>query len=188
MYVEIDGQPYSMEMVSKISNDTLMSGYGHEVLVEYISEHNEKLYLDPVTDVRNRRYYEEQFKGLKQVDAVALIDIDRFKEINDSYGHQVGDRALRLIAKAVQNCMRKTDAVVRYGGDEFVVVFREIPEAIFEERLKAIQTAVHTLRMPDIPGLRFSVSVGSVYGKGKCEDLLIEADKRMYWEKRNKRM
>lgn len=186
MYVEIDGKAYSLEMVNRVSEDTLMSGYGRKMLIEYISEHNDKLYIDPVTDVRNRRYYEEQLKGLQKVDAVALIDVDRFKQINDSYGHQTGDRALQLIAGMVQSCVRKTDALLRYGGDEFVIVFRNIPLSVFEEKLTQIQQAVKLIEVSDAPQLRFSVSIGGAYGPGQCSELLVQADEKMYWQKRRK--
>lgn len=65
--------------------------------------------------------------------------IDNFKMINDSYGHQTGDAALHMIAQAVKSCVRSSDAVVRYGGDEFVIVLWDIPKNIFERKLAEIQ-------------------------------------------------
>lgn len=186
MYVEVDGQPYSMEMVSKVTDETLLGGYGREELVESISSHNRKLYMDPVTNIHNRRYYEEQLSGLWNTNAVALFDVDNFKSINDCYGHLTGDMALKLISGAVCGCVRKTDSVIRYGGDEFVVVFRDIPAEMLGKKLEDIRAAVHELVMEEHPEIRFSVSIGAVYGPGKTEDLLQVADGLMYQAKGEK--
>ena len=186
MYVEVDGHPYSMEMVSKVTDETLLGGYGREELVESISNHNRKLYQDPVTDIHNRRYYEEQLSGLWNTHAVALLDVDNFKSINDRYGHPVGDIALRLISGAICSCVRKSDAVIRYGGDEFVVVFQEIPEGMLDKKLEDIRAAVHELVMEEHPEIRFSVSIGAVYGPGKTAELLQVADGLMYQAKGEK--
>jgi putative two-component system response regulator len=187
IYVEVDGNSYSLEMVSKITDETMLGGTGREELVEYITEHNQKLHLDPVTSVYNRRYYEEQLAGVRRAKAVAMLDVDQFKEINDTYGHQTGDQALVLIAEAIRSCVRSTDAVVRYGGDEFVIVFRDIPKHVFERKLEEIQQSVSSIRVPSVPGLRLSLSVGGVYSSGKIADMLNEADTRMYRAKREKK-
>ena len=64
-----------------------------------------------------------------EVDAVAMLDLDQFKQINDVYGHQAGDDALRMLVSAVTACVRnRSDALVRYGGDEFLLIFPHIPE------------------------------------------------------------
>jgi putative two-component system response regulator len=186
MYVEIDQQPYALEMINKINDETLICGFGKEELVEYISIHNKKLYIDPVSEVYNRRYYEEQIKGLRQIEAVAMIDVDEFKNINDSYGHQTGDLALKMIGSAIKNCVRKTDAVVRYGGDEFVVVFRDIPEEVFYRKLDEIRESVKKLKLSDSSEASFSISVGGVYRGGRISDMISEADERMYREKRKR--
>jgi putative two-component system response regulator len=184
MYVEVDEQSYALELINKITDETVMCGYGREELVEAITEHNKKLYIDPVAGVYNRRYYEDQLSELHQVEAVAMIDVDDFKKINDSYGHQTGDVALRMIATAIKGCLRKSDAVVRYGGDEFAVVFRKIPKDIFEKKMVEIQASVDSLTIQDCPELKFSLSVGGSYGQGKIADMLREADHNMYHLKR----
>ena len=115
-----------------------------------------------------------------------MLDIDNSKMINDSYGHQTGDAALHMIAQAVKSCVRSSDAVVRYGGDEFVIVLWDIPKNIFERKLAEIQKKVKELRMDDMDGLSFSVSIGGIYGKGKIAELLAKADKNMYRAKRTK--
>jgi putative two-component system response regulator len=186
-YLEVGGHPYAMEMVSRVTDETILCGHGREKLVESITEHNRKLYIDPVAGVYNRRYYEEQLAQMHQTNAVAMMDLDNFKSINDSYGHQVGDLALRQVAQAISSCVRKSDAVVRYGGDEFVVIFQDIPRGVFERKLEAIRHAVSNLAVPEIPGMRLEISVGGGYGIGSISELVRMADEKMYDSKRLKK-
>jgi putative two-component system response regulator len=185
-YVEVDGQQYAMELVNKITNDTILCGYGRQDLLDHIVGHNEKLYVDPVTGVYNRRYYEEQLCGRVQPNGVAMIDIDDFKAINDSHGHQTGDQALRMIAEEIKQCVRKSDIVVRYGGDEFVVIFQSIPEDVFRKKLHLIRDCVAALRLDDAPEMSFTLSVGGSYGEGRVAELLKTAEEQLYEEKREK--
>ncbi len=180
MYVEIEEKPYSLEMISKLTDETLLGGYGKCDLVESISSHNKKLYIDPVTGIYNRRYYEDQLKGLTNIEAAAMLDVDNFKLVNDTYGHQAGDVALRVITKAILSCIRSTDATVRYGGDEFVVVFRSIPKEIFATKLEMIREKVSLLAIDECPGFKFSVSIGGAYGPALMSVLLRRADILMY--------
>ena len=186
MYMEIDGVPYSLEMLNRITDETLWSAKGKEKWVKSIFEHNQKIYIDSVSGLYNRRYYDEQLSELCSAQALVMLDVDNFKMINDSYGHQTGDAALHMIAQAVKSCVRSSDAVVRYGGDEFVIVLWDIPKNIFERKLAEIQKKVKELRMDDMDGLSFSVSIGGIYGKGKTAELLAKADKNMYRAKRTK--
>lgn len=185
-YIEVEGKPYSMEMAAEITDDTILGAYGSRELTDSIMRYNKKLYMDPLTDTNNRRYYEEQLVGLSDVDAVAILDIDNFKMINDSYGHHTGDLALKLVANAVLSCVRSSDEIIRYGGDEFVIVFRSIPENIFGERLENIRGKIREIFVADCPNVRFSASIGGYYGPGGTTELLKEADSLMYKAKRQK--
>jgi putative two-component system response regulator len=184
--VVIGGQAYALEMVSRVSDEAMLCGYGSDKLVDAIADHNKTLYIDPVTEVYNRRYYEEQLKELHHMEAVAMIDVDNFKQINDSYGHHVGDLALHDIAAAIHSCVRRSDVVVRYGGDEFVVVFRDIPREVFERKIQEMHDKMEQLRLADYPELRFALSIGTVYGQGRTADLVVQADEKMYAQKRAK--
>jgi diguanylate cyclase (GGDEF)-like protein len=113
--------------------------------------------------------------------------VDDFKQINDCYGHLIGDTALQFIAKTIKEGVRKSDAVIRYGGDEFVVVFRDIPKSIFEQKLEEIRERVRKLEIDECPEVRLSVSVGGVYEKAKVEEVLKKADAYMYQMKRRKK-
>ena len=118
------------------------------------------------------------------ISAAAMLDMDHFKAVNDTYGHLVGDMTLKQAAIAIKNSVRKTDDVVRLGGDEFFIVFREIPFHVLQKKLEAIRACVENIVFSDYPQLHFSISIGGVYGPGKTSDLLNIADKLLYQAKR----
>ena len=144
------------------------------------------LYIDSLTNVYNRRYYDEFFQGADDIQAMAVIDVDDFKHINDNYGHDTGDIVLQSIARTVLSCMRKTDAVVRYGGDEFVIVFYNIPADVFEKKLEKIRYSIDSLIINGPPELHMSVSIGGAYGIGTAKKLFKVADDMMYQSKNTK--
>lgn len=180
MYVEVDDFPYMLEMVSQVNDETLFGAYGKDKFAETITAYNQKLYIDSMTGVYNRRYYEEQLLGLKNEKAVAMLDVDDFKNINDTYGHLVGDMALQAIADVILSCVSDTDAVVRYGGDEFLLVFGEISQKVFVEKLEEIRQKVSAIRLKDYPVLHFSVSIGGEYGIREEEHIIQKADDMLY--------
>lgn len=183
-YVEVDCLPYSLELVDKITEETLLGGHGKEDVVKYITAHNHRLYVDILTGCYNRRYYEEQLRDMFHISAAAMLDMDHFKSVNDTYGHLVGDMTLKQAAIAIKNSVRKTDDVVRLGGDEFFIVFREIPFHMLQKKLEAIRACVENIVFSDYPQLHFTISIGGVYGPGKTSDLLNIADKLLYQAKR----
>ena len=144
------------------------------------------LYIDSLTNVYNRRYYDEFFQGADDMQAMAVIDVDDFKHINDNYGHDVGDIILQSIAQTVLSCVRKTDAVIRYGGDEFVIIFFSMPQEIFEKKLERIRHSVDSLIIDGHPELHMSVSIGGAYGIGTAKKLFKVADDMMYQSKNTK--
>lgn len=101
---------------NKIDYDRLFS-YGKYTFLSSKQQHLKLLYIDSLTSVYNRRYYDEHFQGANDIQAMGVIDVDNFKHINDNYGHDVGDIILQSIAQSVLSSVRKTDAVIRYGGD-----------------------------------------------------------------------
>ena len=144
------------------------------------------LYIDSLTSIYNRRYYDEHFQGTADIQAMAVIDVDDFKYINDNYGHDVGDIILQSIAQTVLSCVRKTDAVIRYGGDEFVIIFFSMPQEIFEKKLERIRHSVDSLIIDGHPELHMSVSIVGAYGSGTAEKLFKVADTMMYQSKKAK--
>lgn len=141
------------------------------------------LYIDSLTGVYNRRYYDEYFQGKEDTKAVGVIDVDNFKYINDYYGHDVGDIVLQSIAKTVSSCVRKSDAVIRYGGDEFIIIFYSIPADVFKKKLERIRASVDMLVLDEYPEIHVSVSIGGGYGMGKTKELFKVADSMMYQAK-----
>ncbi len=170
----------------RIDYDNLLAREHSVSLVPPSSETLQLLYTDSLTEVYNRRYYDEQFRDSDDIEAVVVIDVDSFKHINDRYGHHAGDIVLRRIAKTVSSCVRKTDAVIRYGGDEFVIIFHRLPGDVFRKKLEEIRAAVARLTVAEHPGLHVSVSLGGAYGVGKTTELFETADRLMYQAKKSK--
>lgn len=185
-YIEVDGYPYLLELVDQITEETLLGGHGKDEVIKYITAHDCKRYVDILTGIYNRRYYEEQLRDRCNTSAVAMMDMDHFKTINDTYGHPVGDQALKRAAIAIKNCIRRTDSVVRFGGDEFFVVFGDIPFHMLQEKLEEIRSCVDKAVIPDYPQLKLSISIGGVYGPGQVSDLMEAADRLLFQVKREK--
>lgn len=101
-YIEVDGYPYLLELVDQITEETLLGGHGKDEVIKYITAHDCKRYVDILTGIYNRRYYEEQLRDRCNTSAVAMMDMDHFKTINDTYGHPVGDQALKRAAIAIK--------------------------------------------------------------------------------------
>ena len=185
-YVEIDDEPFVIEMLAKLTDDTMIGAWGANDFVDAISKYNRKLYLDALTGAYNRQYYDEQLAALPGEYAVGYVDLDKFKDINDTWGHHAGDKALRAVVDAMTSCVRETDSVVRMGGDEFVLVFRNIPKDIFAMRLEKIRKVVSETVIEEFPDMRLSVSIGGYHGEGTVEELVQKADALLYDAKTNR--
>lgn len=182
-YVEMDGVPYSLEMVCKVPDETILEGSGRKEIVEAITIHNKRVYTDPLTGAYNRRYLDEMYQGDERERAVAILDADNFKRINDTYGHAAGDAVLKGVVKAIMSCVRSSDAVIRYGGDEFVIVFEALIESFFLTKLEQIRESVLKLEFPEMPGVQQTLSIGGAYGIDSVTNLIRRADKQLYQAK-----
>ena len=188
-YIEIDGVPYVMELIRCLDDDWSIGEVNHEKLVDLFVHYNDKLYRDAVTDAYNRRYYEDELRGKKESAGVALIDLDDFKLYNDTYGHKTGDLALYTVEDIIRNHIRKSDKLIRFGGDEFLLVMPDIEEGVFADKLKKIQEEIHTSSVMGDQDLKMSISAGGVISAGETiEQAVARADKLMYQAKRNKNM
>lgn len=123
--------------------------------------------VDGLTDLFNRRHWEEavttEFARGERTDrrsALLMLDVDHFKEVNDAYGHPIGDKVLRGIAAILRSNVRDIDTAGRYGGDEFGVVLAEASLDDAKEVAERIRMAAGTLRIAEAPGLRCAVSIG----------------------------
>lgn len=138
---------------------------------------------DPLTGLANRRALPEIFRALEGSEATLLFfDFDGFKEINDVYGHQVGDDCLRRFAAALRERFEKDGAVVRYGGDEFLVVLRELPELTVVSRIDNLRAAL-LRRSDDAPPIAFSVGRTPLAAGADPDAALRAADDAMYRDK-----
>lgn len=144
------------------------------------------LYTDSLTGVYNRRYYDDYIQNAEDIQTAVMIDVDNFKHINDNYGHDAGDIVLHSIAQTILSCVRKTDAVIRYGGDEFAVIFYQIPEDVFETKLERIRYLVEAFSVNEYPEIHMSISVGGAYGTKRAKELFKIADRMMYQSKLTK--
>lgn len=179
-YIEIDNQPWVLEIICKTKEEILLSAHGHTKFMEKISQYNRQFYTDILTGCYSRRYYEEVVKHIDTIDAIAMIDGDNFKHINDHYGHAVGDLALQHMASAIKSCIRDDDLLIRYGGDEFILVFQNMAQETFKERLNIILNIVKNETINDYPDIHLSVTIGGVHGVHHVSDALKQADDLMY--------
>ena len=185
-YVEIDGKGYALEMVTEIRDELLFGAYGRSELIEKIEQYNNKIYRDPLSGAFNRRYYEEQACHMVYMDGVAMIDADDFKEINDKYGHMVGDLALKAYTEGVFSVIRSTEILIRYGGDEFVLLINHVLKDVFIDKLERICKAVSAKKVEGYPQIQLSVSIGGVYKGGPVKTAIALADSEMYKVKKLK--
>ena len=188
-YVEIDGRPYVMEMIQNLDESIRIDQEGYEKLISKLSGYNEKLYTDVLTGIYNRRFFEEEIKNMEDEAGIAVIDLDDFKLYNDTYGHSAGDAALITTANIIKKYIRKTDILIRYGGDEFLLILPSIKKHIFEDKLKLIQEKIHDAVVPNYEKMQLSVSIGgAIFREGNIEDAVASADRQMYIAKNYKNM
>ena len=188
-YIEIEGIPYVVELVNKLDGDILINEDGRDEMLKKLIRYDRELYMDALTGAYNRRYYEDQLKQTEMVAGVAMIDLDDFKLHNDTYGHNAGDLVLETVVNVIRNSIRKTDVLVRFGGDEFLLVMPDILEASFQKKLQQIQNEIHAAEVPGYSQLQVSVSIGGVLSThGTIEDAIHKADQCMYQAKTSKNM
>lgn len=118
MYVEIDGKPCCLEMASRIDGDFMPDGYSKDEILSSVRIHKEKVYIDPVTGVYNKRYYVEKLSKMDNAAALMFADIKNFKRINENFGHQAGDDVLRQVAGVLRDAAAGKGDVLRYSGDD----------------------------------------------------------------------
>lgn len=188
-YVEIDGEPYVMEMIKELDERTLLDSEGYEKLLSHLTVYNEKLYKDALTGAYNRRFYEDEVKDMNGPAGVAVIDLDDFKIYNDTYGHHAGDLVLETAADIIRRYVRKSDMLIRYGGDEFLLILPDIQSDIFAAKLKMIQERIYEATIAGYNRLQMSVSIGGVmFNSGDIKEAVSRADKLMYRAKKRKNM
>lgn len=186
-YLEIDDEACVMELVKHLENDTLIDTDGRDRLVGKLKGYQDKLYIDPVTGVYNRRYFEDEIRNMQNSAGVAMIDLDDFKLYNDIYGHDMGDQVLCIVADVIKNCIRKTDKLIRYGGDEFLLILSDMVRGTLRGKLLQIQEAIENATIPNCSRLKLTASIGGVISEdGQIDEAIAKADQLMYKAKDHK--
>ena len=186
-YLEIDDEACVMELVKHLENDTLIDTDGRDKLVGKLKGYQDKLYIDPVTGVYNRRYFEDEIRNMQNSAGVAMIDLDDFKLYNDIYGHDMGDQVLCIVADVIKNCIRKTDKLIRYGGDEFLLILSDMVRGTLRGKLLQIQEAIENATIPNCSRLKLTASIGGVISEdGQIDEAIAKADQLMYKAKDQK--
>lgn len=168
------------------------------VVIYLLNKFEHQANHDKLTGLANRKFFVEEFKKIKAKSdkskskaAIIFIDIDKFKEINDNYGHDVGDKVLEKIAGRMKNSLKENDRLARMGGDEFVLALSDLSSR--EDAVKIIQRLINNFKDPlSIDGEKIDISLSagiSFYPDDgqKLEELIKNADYAMYQAKRKKK-
>ena len=147
-------------------------------------------FRDALTGLYNRHYLNDflaKFKRLhkkESIFAVAFIDIDKFKEINDTLGHEAGDCILRCLALKLKSLTRSTDILCRYGGEEFVIIYNDTSKKEMFEKMKQIRESIQNSSL-ECEHTNITISIGLSFGKKEDDinEILQEADKALYMAK-----
>ena len=183
-YLCINGTPCVLEMLSKMNEGRWIDANGTRFLLDKSRGENREHFSDVLTGAYSRRYFETYLTHMEGMECVEIIDVDRFKQVNDTYGHLAGDVVLRDIAAAIQSCIRSTDILIRYGGDEFLLLFPQMSEKHMLKKNEKIKKAVENIVFTEYPDFHVTVSIGGVCGVHPIMEAIHQADKLMYENKR----
>lgn len=169
-------------MLTRIDVSDLVKGYETE-----INRYRVENYRDALTGAYNRKYMEQQLRNEKIAAGVAVFDIDDFKLCNDIYGHNCGDAVMINVVNIINRNISEEDKLIRYGGDEFILVMPGVSEEELEAKLKRIRKRIYSGIVPEYPSVQMSVSIGGVLTHGNTiKEAVSEADKLMYYAKNHK--
>jgi len=155
-------------------------------------ENCRKALTDAVTGLYNRNYWEQIISGVTfqprtQNFSLILIDIDNLKEINDNYGHMIGDKAIKIVAKAIKRSIRKEDLGIRYGGDEFMILFNNQDNKAADKVIERIRKEINEIAAEHGMKIQISAGVACHDCLRDMEDIIKMADRDLYKEKQMKK-
>lgn len=198
----MEGAPAGLDSVLSIPVILRDQGQEQQVTLELYNKASEELqllnrriYEDSLTGVFNRRYYDEQRYILDMPHALpkhvgfVVIDINRFKYVNDHFGHVCGDELLAAVADVLQKNIRQSDCLMRIGGDEFLLILRDCSKLFSAKKILQLKGAVAEIRKPWMGDYTPSMSAGMAYSdafdgsKSSMDALVREADKKMFEDK-----
>ncbi len=170
------------EIINRLENvdDEVLKSLVYK-LIEERNNLNDKTKIDPLTGIYNRRIIE----NIKNFSVIVMCDIDNFKDINDRFGHNVGDEVIKGVASILKNSIRDSDYVCRFGGDEFFLSFYGCDLETVKKRMNYILYDISNSLT--IPNKIVTISAGlSIKEDGQnIEDIIKEADDALYESKRN---
>lgn len=154
-------------------------------LKDIIKNFPEVIWIDPLTGIHNRAYLDflkTKLKRLKTPTTLLMIDLDNFKDINDSYGHLIGDNVLKKVAQTLRNNIKITDELIRYGGEEFIVIVYRCDFVEGKALGERLRKAIEKLKFEKNPDLKITVSIGvSQYEPNeKISKNIEKSDKALY--------
>lgn len=150
-----------------------------------------KLNVDVLTGASSRSYGErllasefKEFQSGKRDTLLLMMDIDYYKQFNDNYGHEVGDKVLKAFVTAIRESVRITDSVIRWGGDEFIVVLQKVSPDMMQAMADKILDAIRSITLEEMPGSqKITSSVGMTYfdiADTDYKDIISRADAALY--------
>lgn len=182
------------EVIGAVEIFSKEKGFSEKMLNSDIKRLESLAYTDSLTKLYNREYMHEylnlkiqEFRKFGHILSLLFVDIDHFKAINDTYGHLIGDEILKLVANTMKNSIRHDDLVVRWGGEEFVILCTGLNEDYLEEFANTIrvlvQSSVYTLEDEKI-SVTVSIGAAMIKGSDTKESIIQRADDLMYQSKR----
>lgn len=187
---------YVLEIVANITDEVFFNAIGKNELVDKIIKSEKLQYIDSLTKAYNRRYFDEKVyltdfsENSRSEITFIVIDMKKFKNINDEYGHDAGDEVLRNTAKVFISSVRNNDSVIRMGGDEFLIVLQDCNEQSALDVVQRIKESMKQIIYDSEKNLHAKADFGIAYtdsfvnNDAFIANLIKKADKMMYESKR----